>query len=1191
MKVNYNTKKLNLIISLLLSTYLSAQESSQTTDVLENKLDFINRSTNRPAPWSFKDYTKEGNVEISTGAFGISIPFYEIKEENLNIPIGISYRTSGVKVNQNASEIGVNWELMAGGVITRTVRGHSDERNDQSNFSDAGGSLRYIYNGGETITTGINLENKHIYTTSAAHNGYIYTDDAAKLILNKNREQFPTSRFTLPPAKPNSVAQVMYETSLYGKDDYEQDIFTVNLGKMLFHFSFKLGTEKVYDYATRLTRVEGVCLDEKGYKIFAYIDQNRNILSHESLTNIIQSIAIKDTQGITYEFKNYEKTENEYIFDYYRYPFLGYRSGDASPAFVFGDRPNAQSLRNQVVQHLMKEFSVNKWNLSKIILANGKEVAFTYSTTMYVENNPQQRIHDGEYLGFENNTKPKYNGGHKDLVKNYTYKNYLTSINSENVKIEFDYDSNRPDYYLGGLSLNKVSIKTNSNQTVKIFKLIKQFSNSEQFDTSDDRRMFLSELQEWSKDNTFSNKYSFSYNNPDNLPSKNFLPYSDLYGYYLGNRDSPGASTNLAFPMVYLYPYENHGERISYEPYLESTPIQTNGLDRRPNGSQVSLGVLNKVIFPAKGTLNITYEPNTYYFAKGQNSNPYGPGVRVKRLEYRDGQQNKLIKEYSYNSSGKLLFKPSFAYIGNFADDNAIDQDIALGKNESEFFGLYRGPNGFATTGTKLKSQGLTDAAVIKKMLILSNKDIGPQFDLFGREMIYTNVTESTINTGDQSKNFSKKFFNFYEDNSPEVNVVSCPTEESTFIPPATPDVGYDKLICRRNNGSVLLNMSYGFAEKRGKNIFPFPDRDYFGSNNELKNGKTYLIESFDAANNKVLTEEFDYELYNDPYRNIEELKSFNIQLGTLPTHFYDTTDPQKRFIEELSPAAYFNRFQSAMYYYVTQTNYYERALRLKTKKRTQFFPSGNSIQEIVRFDYTPYQFNLSLQKEESSDGTKLETSFKYANDLFSPTNNKFIDAGLTGIPLVIEKSMNSRPIFKSELIYSSDWVGHERFLPWKMTNKALNTLGGLEEESFDNTTINQYDEKGNVLDYSMSDVGKHISIIWGYNKTLPIAKIVGVSFDVIRNMQEVTNAVNISNSSNSTDSQLLTALDNLRKSNDLKDYQITTYTHIPLVGVKTTTPPNGVREDYYYDDNGRLEKVVNINGKILKEYKYNFKQ
>ena len=45
------------------------------------------------------------------------------------------------------------------------------------------------------------------------------------------------------------------------------------------------------------------------------------------------------------------------------------------------------------------------------------------------------------------------------------------------------------------------------------------------------------------------------------------------------------------------------------------------------------------------------------------------------------------------------------------------------------------------------------------------------------------------------------------------------------------------------------------------------------------------------------------------------------------------------------------------------------------------------------------------------------------------------------------------------------------------------------------------------------------------------------------------------------------------------------------MIGVTSITPPNGIREIYHYDAANRLEKVVDINGNILKEYKYQYKQ
>jgi len=72
----------------------------------------------------------------------------------------------------------------------------------------------------------------------------------------------------------------------------------------------------------------------------------------------------------------------------------------------------------------------------------------------------------------------------------------------------------------------------------------------------------------------------------------------------------------------------------------------------------------------------------------------------------------------------------------------------------------------------------------------------------------------------------------------------------------------------------------------------------------------------------------------------------------------------------------------------------------------------------------------------------------------------------------------------------------------------------------------------------------------------------------------------------------LITALDNLRKSANFSGYQITTYTYDPLVGVRSITPPSGIREVYLYDAANRLKEIreQSDTGKLLKEYRYNYK-
>ncbi len=66
-------------------------------------------------------------VGLHTGIPNISIPLYTVKSGNLELPISISYHASGVKVNEIASWVGLGWSLNAGGVITRSVVGKSDE--------------------------------------------------------------------------------------------------------------------------------------------------------------------------------------------------------------------------------------------------------------------------------------------------------------------------------------------------------------------------------------------------------------------------------------------------------------------------------------------------------------------------------------------------------------------------------------------------------------------------------------------------------------------------------------------------------------------------------------------------------------------------------------------------------------------------------------------------------------------------------------------------------------------------------------------------------------------------------------------------------------------------------------------------------------------------------------------------------
>ena len=73
------------------------------------------------------DQVIETPVSYSTGTPNISIPLYEIDIKGVKVPISLNYTAGGVRVDQEATWVGLGWSLNYGGQISRTVEGKPDE--------------------------------------------------------------------------------------------------------------------------------------------------------------------------------------------------------------------------------------------------------------------------------------------------------------------------------------------------------------------------------------------------------------------------------------------------------------------------------------------------------------------------------------------------------------------------------------------------------------------------------------------------------------------------------------------------------------------------------------------------------------------------------------------------------------------------------------------------------------------------------------------------------------------------------------------------------------------------------------------------------------------------------------------------------------------------------------------------------
>ena len=110
---------------LLLPALLSLQVTSMAQSVTGATIPKLNPAINSPEASAL---AKFGDIPVGlyTGIPSINVPIYTIKTKGLTIPIEMSYHSSGNKVNDVSTNVGLGWTLQAGGVITISVNGMSD---------------------------------------------------------------------------------------------------------------------------------------------------------------------------------------------------------------------------------------------------------------------------------------------------------------------------------------------------------------------------------------------------------------------------------------------------------------------------------------------------------------------------------------------------------------------------------------------------------------------------------------------------------------------------------------------------------------------------------------------------------------------------------------------------------------------------------------------------------------------------------------------------------------------------------------------------------------------------------------------------------------------------------------------------------------------------------------------------------
>jgi hypothetical protein len=271
--------------------------------------------------------------------------------------------------------------------------------------------------------------------------------------------------------------------------------------------------------------------------------------------------------------------------------------------------------------------------------------------------------------------------------------------------------------------------------------------------------------------------------------------------------------------------------------------------------------------------------------------------------------------------------------------------------------------------------------------------------------------------------------------------------------------------------------------------------------------------------------------------------------------------------------------------------NYIRASNSFLTKAIKETYLPNGTVTETSDYSYNEPD-NLMIKNQNNiSDGKITETKYQYPKDL---GQTFLIGKNILGTPLITtttfkkDISDQGKVISKAETVYplSTNIITGNFALP--LSSKSYN----LDNSQETNIIYDKYDSKGNLQQYTTKN--GTTSIIWGYNQTQPIAKIQGALYDNIKNNSLLIGMISASDvdskqNRNNDETSLLTVFDGLRTNSDFKNYKISTYTYDPLIGLRSETQPNGIRENYIYDSANRLEKVIDVRGRILKEYKYNY--
>jgi len=1186
--------KKNILSTLLVLVALSVKCQINPGGYIQNSVNSI--APKSPDAAALFRYT-ETPVSLYTGVPDINIPLYTIKEGDIEIPISISYHGGGIKINDEASSVGLGWSLNAGGSVSQIMAGAND------------------------------------FSTDGYYN--IYPKSFGTLIGSvSNCPTVPWNNSTQTNAYySNSFMTVKQTGATYTGWDFQPDLFLINLpGKSYKAYldmaktvkpngpiKFAIAEQPNIDF--KLTGTIGAgggynfqVIDEKGIKYtFAKNEITIPMPGWNSISGLSKRISsIQDIKGNSLSFT-------------YSNNAINYRlAGAKSTRTNFTYAPNMD--QHYEIQNGLTDYSkqsVEESYLESINFTNGS-VVFTWSDREDINNS--KKI---------SSIKIFYKS---KLIKEYdfNYDYFIANDNLDTNSIATWLEATNNKIFTHRLKLvsiiNPIANENYSFGYNSTYNLPNKLSFSSDFwgyfNGQNNSDTFIPDPDKYLKGETPFNITSFqkdesrywyeatgvsaTYNDGHFRIYKNYSPDGK---HYLSDRRASMASlagllTSITYPTGGKTEYE-------YEPNTFSNfPMQSliNDNTRVEKGANYSINKINGNIVHYNNATEFTINGNnikvniTAHFGFNYLSNANNNSILINSFWV-------YIKNKSTGQIVKKIYNTDFGYNQNtlFTDSVILQPGIyELGmsyNNDFNYNNLYTGGSTAILNSSTIKyneeksiingiEHNYSSGGGVRIKSIKSTEKPGTN------SLITNYIYDELTNGGTKitSNGNLAEFPKFYEIQNRCFELLIYNPNMGTMT--SRPDCS----LTPSNSNSKPSNISvYEATQSQGASTLPQGSHVGYSKVTEQIIGKgrteNYFVNNYNQScinmaargtslliGDGDLTNQIVYDNNNNKIK--ETLFNYNFNYpDNLNTYFISGSilDPVTNYVNEYhgTNSDGFGNYSYALFGGIIHNysiNLYKSLLDSTVTR--EYFPAGSSnyIETTVRNIYNN-KYLLSNHLATSADNSITESTYQYAHE---KNNQKLINANMIGIPLetaVIKKqnaSDQGKTISRTETKYDNA----ANLFPTSVISYDLQNTASTE------ITYDQYDNKGNLQQYTTKD-GIPTAIIWGYNQTQPIAKIVGATYAQVNILAAgIISASDLDALDPSNEPALITALDDFRKNSNMANYQITTYTYDPLIGVTSITPPSGIREVYIYDFANRLMEIRegSQTGKLLKEFKYNYK-